>query len=495
MHFSLVKIIPQGASSSNCFDDIILPLHYAFARLGFAVETRVNSLNPHSVNVLFGTNLTPSLHDALPANSVIFNLEQIASPSCKWRETKYMDQLKNYTVWEYSPRNARYLRKSLGLQNVVDVPLGYVPEMTRLRQNFPQDIDVLFYGTLNERRQQVLDELNASGVRLGILQEAYGAERDHAIARSRVVLNVHYYTPATLELPRLGYLWANSRAVVSEKQPETEMFDGLEQACAYSSYEELVPTVRALLRNKQLRQEHAEAGFAAFSRRGQEQLLEEAIGRKIFAVDDKPPAAPDYLHAGSGKDFRTDCLNIDINPAMNPDLVLDLSLPLDHAARHKTVRFGDVRLMPGSFSRITAFEVLEHMRDVPQTMRNFLDLLRDGGELELSVPYDLSLGAWQDPTHIHAFNEMSWIYYCEWAWYMGWRENRFSKISLHLSLSDYGKQLEAGGTSSDDLLRVPRAVDGMKVILRKRKSTAAEKEEYDRMQRTFYEGAVGEWKI
>jgi hypothetical protein len=54
------------------------------------------------------------------------------------------------------------------------------------------------------------------------------------------------------------------------------------------------------------------------------------------------------------------------------------------------------------------------VRDLPQLMGNFLNLLVEEGELEIVVPYDLSLGAWQDPTHVRAFNENSWRYYCDW---------------------------------------------------------------------------------
>lgn len=38
---------------------------------------------------------------------------------------------------------------------------------------------------------------------------------------------------------------------------------------------------------------------------------------------------PDHLHVGSGRDFRNEALNVDINPHCHPDLVLDLSKPLE----------------------------------------------------------------------------------------------------------------------------------------------------------------------
>lgn len=495
MHFTLVKMAPPGALSARGFDDVILPLYYALARLGFSVETKANAVNPDSVNILFGTCQAPGLADAFfPPNSIIFNLEQITEGS-SWANGEYAAHLKRFAVWDYSPRNIARMEKDFDLTGATLMRLGYVPEMTRLRRDFPQDIDLLFYGTVNERRQKALDELAAGGLRLGTLTGGYGAERDHAIARSKAACNIHYYTPAALEVARLGYLWANRKAVLSELQGDTEVPPGLESACLFSAHAELRGAARRLLADDALREKQAEAGFAAFSALRQEEFLKEALGTPVHAASSGKTALPRHLHAGSGKDFRPGCLNVDSNPAMNPDLVLDLSLPPEPGAARETVRFGKVRLQPGYFTRITALELLEHVADLPQTMRNFLDLLAVGGELELSVPYELSLGAWQDPTHVRTFNENSWLYYTDWAWYLGWRDHKFELISLQFTLSEYGRGLASQGRTHEELLHTPRAVDGMRVTLRKRAATGEEKEHADTMSRSYYAGAAGEWSL
>ena len=65
------------------------------------------------------------------------------------------------------------------------------------------------------------------------------------------------------------------------------------------------------------------------------------------------------------------------------------------------------------------------MPDLPQLMSNALELLAVGGEFEIEVPYEKALTAWQDPTHLRAMNENSWIYYTQWFWYLGWFTHRF----------------------------------------------------------------------
>ncbi|MDH4293816.1 MAG: class I SAM-dependent methyltransferase, partial [Betaproteobacteria bacterium] len=121
------------------------------------------------------------------------------------------------------------------------------------------------------------------------------------------------------------------------------------------------------------------------------------------------------------------------------------------------------------------FDVLEHVQQLPQLMGNCLKLLKEGGRFTILVPYDLSLGAWQDPTHVRAFNENSWLYYTQWFWYLGWFDYRFDCTETNLNLSSYGQSLVSSGTPQDEVMRTPRAVDSMRVVLTKRKTTPEEK--------------------
>lgn len=180
-------------------------------------------------------------------------------------------------------------------------------------------------------------------------------------------------------------------------------------------------------------------------------------------------AYPRLLNLGSGKDFREDCLNIDIEDTWAPDAVIDLSrVNADGAGiRLSTVRFGEITLRPECLDGIIANDVLEHVPDLMSFMTTCLRLLRFGGVFEIAVPYDLSYGAWQDPTHVRAFNERSWLYYTEWFWYMGWSDARFELERLQFALSPHGHELKNKGVPSADLVRTPRAVDAMNVRLRK----------------------------
>jgi len=190
-----------------------------------------------------------------------------------------------------------------------------------------------------------------------------------------------------------------------------------------------------------------------------------------------PEAMPRKLNLGSGRDWREDYFNVDVVPSWEPDAVLDFNLPLPTGQPLATSRFGNVVLENNSFDEIIALNVLQQIRDLPTTMTSCLNLLRVGGLFRISVPYDLSWGAWEDPAHVRAFNERSWLYYTDWFWQMGWREARFDIAHFDLRLSPIGQALTKQQVKGEDLARCPRAIEQMRVALRKRWLTEAEREQ------------------
>lgn len=197
-------------------------------------------------------------------------------------------------------------------------------------------------------------------------------------------------------------------------------------------------------------------------------------------------AVPRRINIGSGKSFDASWLNIDIDPGWKPDLLVDLNEPffVDGSARaFESERFGQFVVEPGSIDEIRAFDVLEHVRELTTAMTSCLELLRDGGRMHIVVPYELGLGAWCDPTHVRAFNERSFIYYCDWFWYLGWTEARFDTERLDVVPSTLGQQLLEQGKRLDELLRVPRAVEQLQVWLVKRPLNDVDRADLDKWRK------------
>lgn len=262
----LVLLCPPGYPHAHALNEVMEFFLYSLRALGCDADQAVNELLPEDRNILFcGHLLAADASIALPRGSIIYNTEQIES-GASFDSGGYRDLLRRHTVWDYSARNITQLAPLLGHGRLSHVPVGYVPELTRIERREPPDIDVLFYGSLNERRRLVIDRLAAQGVNIHAAYAVYGAERDALIARSRLVLNVHYYPTNIFEMIRVSYLLANRTAVVSERSPDTEIVPELAGAVAFAPYERLVETCVSLLCDDAKRRALADSAFERFSR-------------------------------------------------------------------------------------------------------------------------------------------------------------------------------------------------------------------------------------
>ena len=462
----IVLVQPEGYAHAGALSELVETLLYGLNTLGIPVDFALNEYAPGTTNLVVGAHLLDAAGlAALRADAILYNSEQIDEAS-GWMQPAYLAALQKHAVWDYGAENARRLQ-ALGAARVRHVPLGYVPQLTRIPVLPPeeQDIDVLFYGAINERRKAVLEGLIARGLRIEFLAGVYREARDRYIARAKVVLNLHYYPASVFETVRVSYLLANEKAVVAECGPNTTLPPELTDALCAVPYDGLVDACCQLVADAGARANLARRGFECFSRLDEATHLAAALD---LPVPPAPPALPAFLNLGSGKDWRANCLNVDIDATFRPDAVLDIARPDALGGRLESARFGAFSLHDNQFEAIFANDVLEHIPDLKTAMANILRLLKPGGSFHVQVPYELSLGAWQDPTHVRAFNENSWLYYTDWYWYLGWLEARFDRLGTEFELSPLGHELHAAGKALPEILRTPRAVDAMRVILRKR---------------------------
>jgi len=476
--FQIVLIRPQGYVHSDAFMEIAETLLYAFRKLCCIVTLEENKFSNNSTNIILGANLLSERDvERIPVNSIIYNFEQL-SKSSPWMTHTLYNLFKKFDLWDYSQRNIELLHKMGIKKNVYHVPIGYVEEMSRIELVDNQDIDVLFYGSMNPRRETIIKGLRKAGLKVETLFGVYGRARDEYIARAKVILNVHFYETNIFEVVRVSYLLANEKAVISEFADNTEIDQDLQDAVALAPYDKLVEKCVALVQSDKLRHALERRGYAAMKSRNECDYLRPII---VQSPESKPTSTisvsakyPTKINIGSGKNFRTEFLNMDFSPYWKPDIVADLSEPDLLGQTFTTKRFGDVTLVAGTFHEIIANDVLEHIPDLVTAMTNCLNLLKEGGDFKINVPYDLSYGAWQDPTHVRAFNERSWLYYTDWFWYLGWKEARFDLTDLNYNLSPFGIKLREQGINLENTIRHPRAVDSMLVTLRKRSLTDEE---------------------
>ncbi len=222
--------------------------------------------------IILGAHLIDP-HSLVSEGAVIYNLEQIV-PDSPWMTEDYISLLKQREVWDYSRQNIKTL-KELGIEAKY-CGIGYAPELTNIPK-CNQDIDVLFYGSINERRMKVCNEL-AKHCNVHVAYDKYGEERDKLIARAKVVLNIHFYPSKVFEIVRCSYLFANRKCVVSEYGSDAELeypFD--EQGVRFSEYENLISECLYLLRGDEDRQKIADDGFKKFSSMKQSNYLQSVL--------------------------------------------------------------------------------------------------------------------------------------------------------------------------------------------------------------------------
>jgi SAM-dependent methyltransferase len=96
------------------------------------------------------------------------------------------------------------------------------------------------------------------------------------------------------------------------------------------------------------------------------------------------------LNLGCGRDIRSGWVNLDIAALGGVDVVHDLE---DHP-----LPFNDE-----SFDYVECIDILEHVRDLPDMMREIHRILAPGGRLHVHGPHFTSYTWPTDPTHRRAF--------------------------------------------------------------------------------------------
>jgi SAM-dependent methyltransferase len=422
---------PGGYVHSLGFLDPAQYFRHQFRRMGAQVSMSKNRLRHNAVNFIFGAHLgfDPALRERY--DCIFVNLEQLGEGGAQVSDA-YLQLLANSAVVDYDARNVPSYNPRA--DDVPVVPLWFAPYL-RPQDGLPlaeRPIDLLFIGSMNERRRAMLDRVQAQGVQVSQFDSPlYGPERDHFILQSKAVFNAHFYATSRFEQARVSHCLSLGTPVVSERSALTGPDTAFEHSVIWVD-EAGMDTFFAEQFGRPAFYQQAEQTLEAFTQHDPVEayadLLAFAAGYSKTRSEQRGSATwqPTQINLGSGKDYKLGWLNLDILERSQPDVVLDLGRPVSFPLRVDSPLVGPIDLTPGSISVVYANNVLEHVPDLPQLMGNCLQLLKTGGMMHLEVPYEHAATAWQDPTHVRAMNENSWLYYTDWFWYLGWFEHRFS---------------------------------------------------------------------
>lgn len=228
----LINVVSLNKNIAECplvFLDIIKAIEQLLKNAGYAVTVSNNLIINDAINIILGAG-THLSHDydqleklIAPSNSIIFNLEQIASDS-PLVTSDYIEFITKYTVFDYNPRNVGEL-KDRGAPRVFEFPLVPCKDFATdhaANKNDATEHDFAFYGAMVSRRKSLLSSFEKSGARIKLIMNKYGPDLSAELIGCRAILNLHSYESALFESARCLRPLAMGIPVISElsRMPE-----------------------------------------------------------------------------------------------------------------------------------------------------------------------------------------------------------------------------------------------------------------------------------
>lgn len=213
--FHIVLISSAAHSHIKCFTEVIILLKKSIEDCGYNCTFAHNTLSKNAYNIIIGAHfLKPQ---AIPDDIKIitFQFEQLSATNGIFNSNLEKVLRRSEYVWDYSIDNINFLQKR-GIKAQY-VPLGYHSILEQIDTNIPKDIDLLFYGSINDRRRSILQKIHLdTGIKTLTLFDVYGKERNQYIARSKIVLNIHFFESQIFESVRISFLLNNKIPIIVE---------------------------------------------------------------------------------------------------------------------------------------------------------------------------------------------------------------------------------------------------------------------------------------
>jgi len=175
--------------------------------------TDINEMLFYNKNLKYKTNilfilsynrLNPNIYSLLKDSKyVIFQLENLIE---NVNIHKFVELFKNAMyIYDYNSYNLRYYSDYIKPKIHIFNPPIYTKD----------SIDILFYGTLNERRNKILTDLKKK-FNITVVTNVFGEKLNELIKRSQIILNISYYNNSLLETTRLNECIQYNSMVISE---------------------------------------------------------------------------------------------------------------------------------------------------------------------------------------------------------------------------------------------------------------------------------------
>jgi hypothetical protein len=177
----------------------------------------------------YGTYVVYSAHDAIDSlleiqekyhtKYIIMQSENVEA-SC-FKNPQYIELLKKNIVFQYSKETAIKCMEKYDVFNTDYFKFEYPKvEVTGVR-----DIDLLFFGCLNQRRHDIMHYIQNKFPKKNIVitSDAFGEDLHNLLVRTKTVINISFYPNAVLETHRVAYALSYGCSVISNRSADPDL--------------------------------------------------------------------------------------------------------------------------------------------------------------------------------------------------------------------------------------------------------------------------------
>lgn len=197
--------------------------------------------------------ICPQMFATLPPGPkrIPFQMEQ--SVSSRWFTDGYLEALRNsLAVLEYAMVNIDFMaNKGIAHPHVHYLPIGASTNYGDALPAPEKTCDILFYGdSLSSPRRREMIEALKPHFNVHVASEVFGRSMQDVIKQARLVINLHYYENALLEMPRIQECLSLGVPVVSESAQDQDDYPELLGAVRFfeqGSIPAMLEAVRAAL--------------------------------------------------------------------------------------------------------------------------------------------------------------------------------------------------------------------------------------------------------
>jgi len=220
-------------------------------------------------------------YEPLPKLYDVIQLEQLEHPAFKIENNSYyLKLLENaQNIYDFSQYN---IHKILQLyENIANKNnLKYLPLLPfagylylnninkKIINNLNKKYDVIFIGIINKRRKLICDKIKSEinkPIKFNSFNNLNINEKNNYLQNSNIVINIHYYDKAVLELERLNNCLNNNCFILSERSADKELDDLYKDYVIFcDNIEDLIEKIHYYSINIEERKDFANIAYKLF---------------------------------------------------------------------------------------------------------------------------------------------------------------------------------------------------------------------------------------